>query len=156
MVPNLPCSRLQVEDDIRKLRRLLDWQSPGFDGWMRRNSFPLINLQPGEFIFSCNAAARLVPLVSTFLFTLLEFYRTHLQHLSLHCLILVVIFIHLCEMFVCVQPSVTLLQMFHVMQWFEKGSGLIRAYYFQLQAKGPITYITPISSTRGIAGEKTG
>jgi hypothetical protein len=35
--------------------------------------------------------------------------------------------------------------MFHVLRWSRKGSGLIDAYYFQLQAKGPITYIAPIS-----------
>jgi hypothetical protein len=41
---------------------------------MRRGTFPLINLQPGEFVyFSCSTAARLVLLVS-FVFKLLEFY----------------------------------------------------------------------------------
>jgi hypothetical protein len=35
--------------------------------------------------------------------------------------------------------------MFYVLRWSGKGSGLIDAYYFQLQAKGPITYIAPIS-----------
>jgi hypothetical protein len=53
---------------------LLGWQSPEFNGWMRRGTFPLINLQPGEFVyFSCSTAARLVLLVS-FVFKLLEFY----------------------------------------------------------------------------------
>jgi hypothetical protein len=76
---------------------------------MRRGTLPLVNLQPGEFIyFSCYATARLVPSVSSFLFTLLEFYELQLQHLSLHSLILVVIFIHFYEMFVYVRPSVTL------------------------------------------------
>jgi hypothetical protein len=42
---------------------------------MRRSAFPLVILQPVEFIFfSCYAAAGLVPPVSSFLFTLLEFY----------------------------------------------------------------------------------
>jgi hypothetical protein len=51
----------------------------GFDRWMRHGTFPLINLQPGEFVFfSCYAVARLVPLVSSFLFTLLEFYGLQL------------------------------------------------------------------------------
>jgi hypothetical protein len=36
--------------------------------------------------------------------------------------------------------------MFHVLRWSRKGSGLIGAYYFQLWVKGPIAYITPISS----------
>jgi hypothetical protein len=41
----------------------------------------------------------------------------------------VVIFIHFCEMFFCVRPSVTLFCMFHVLRWSRKGSGLIGAYY---------------------------
>jgi hypothetical protein len=75
MASNLPRSRLRTEDDLRRLRRLLDWQSPGFDGWMRYGTFPLVNLQPREFIFfSCYAMSGLVPPLSSFLFTLLEFH----------------------------------------------------------------------------------
>jgi hypothetical protein len=102
-----------------------------------------------EFVyFSCYAAVGLVPSMSSFRFTLLEFYGLQLQHLSSHSLILVVIFIHVCEMFVCVQPSVTLFWMFHVLRWFMKGSGLIGSYYFQIRGKGPIAHIAPISSSK--------
>jgi hypothetical protein len=74
MAPNLPCSCLRTEDDLRRLRLLLGWQSLGFDGWMWCGTFLLLNLQPGEFIFfSCYAAIGLVPPVSSLLFTLLEF-----------------------------------------------------------------------------------
>jgi hypothetical protein len=38
---------------------------------------------------------------------------------------MVVIFIHFCEMFVCVRQSVTLFLMFHVLRWSGKGSCLI-------------------------------
>jgi hypothetical protein len=86
--------------------------------------------------------------VSSFLFTLLEFYGLQLQHLSLHSLILVAIFVHLCEMFICMRPSVSLFRLFHMLQWSGKGSGLIDAYYFQLRAKGPIVYIAPISPAK--------
>jgi hypothetical protein len=79
MAPNLLRSCLRAEDDLRRLRRLLGSQSPGFDGWMRHDTSPLINLQLGEFIyFSCYAVTRLVPLVPFFFFTLLEFYGLHL------------------------------------------------------------------------------
>jgi hypothetical protein len=116
---------------------------------MWRGTFPLVNLQPGEFIyFSCYAAAGLVPPVSSFLFTLLELCGLQLQHLSPHSLILVAIFIHFCEMFICVRPSVTLFQMFHVLRWSGKGSGLIGTYYFQLWAKGSFAYIMLISSSK--------
>jgi hypothetical protein len=70
---------------------------------MWHGTFPLINLQLGEFVFfSCYAAAGLVSPVSSFLFTLLEFYGHQLQHLSPHSLILVVIIIHFYEMFIYV------------------------------------------------------
>jgi hypothetical protein len=46
---------------------------------MRCGTFPLINLQPWEFIFfSCYTMAGLVPPVSSFLFTLPEFYELQL------------------------------------------------------------------------------
>jgi hypothetical protein len=80
-----------------------------------------------------------VPTVSSFLFTLLEFYGLQLQHLSLHSLILVATFIHFCEMFVCVRSSISLFRLFHVLRWSRKGSCLIGTYYFQLRAKGLIT-----------------
>jgi hypothetical protein len=147
MAPNLPRSRLPAKDDLRRLRRLLGWQSPGFDGRLWCGTFQLINLQPGESVFfSCYAVAGLVLSVLSFLYMLLGFYGLQLQHLSPHSLILVVIFIHFYEMFVCVRPSVTLFQMFHVLWWSGKISGLIGTYYFQLWAKAPIAYITHISS----------
>jgi hypothetical protein len=54
---------------------VLGWQSSGFDGWMWHSTLPLINLQLREFVFfTCYATAGLLSLVSSFLFTLLEFY----------------------------------------------------------------------------------
>jgi hypothetical protein len=60
----------------------------------------------------------------------------------------VVIFVHFCDMFVCVRSLVTLFWMFHVQRWSEKGSSLIDVYYFQIRAKGLIMYIAPISSDK--------
>jgi hypothetical protein len=66
MTSNLTRSRLRTEDGLRRLRRFLGWQSPGFDGWMRCGTFPLVNLQPREFVFfSCYVVAGLVPPVSS-------------------------------------------------------------------------------------------
>jgi hypothetical protein len=63
----------------------------------------------GQFIFfAYYATARLFLPVSSFLLTLMEFYGLHLQHLSLHSFILVATFVHFCEMFVGVRPSVPL------------------------------------------------
>jgi hypothetical protein len=47
MACNLPHSQLRMEDDLRRLRWLLGWQSQGFIGWMRCGTFFLINLQLG-------------------------------------------------------------------------------------------------------------
>jgi hypothetical protein len=57
----------------------------------------------------------------------------------------VAIFIHFYEMFIYAQPSVSLFWLFHMLRWSGKDSGLIGTYYFQLRAKGLITYIVPIS-----------
>jgi hypothetical protein len=46
---------------------------------MRRGTFPLVNLEQGEFVFfSCYVTAGLVPPMFSFLFTLLEFYGLQL------------------------------------------------------------------------------
>jgi hypothetical protein len=63
-----------MKDGLMRLRWMLGWQSPRFDRWMRRGTFPLVNLQPEELVFfSCYTTAGLVPSVSSFLFTPLEF-----------------------------------------------------------------------------------
>jgi hypothetical protein len=90
-------------------------------------------LQPSaeEFIFFASyAAAGLMPSVSSFLLTLLEFYGLQLQHLSPHSFVLVVIFVHFYEMFISVQPSIPLFRLFHVLRWAGKGMNLICTYYF--------------------------
>jgi hypothetical protein len=96
MASSLSSSRLQTESNLTKLRRLLGWQSLGFDGKMRRGIAPPANLRPDEFVyFSSYALSGLVLLFSSFFFTLLESYSLQLHHLSSHYIMLVVIFIHL-------------------------------------------------------------
>jgi hypothetical protein len=127
------------------LRRMLRWQSLGYDNWVRCSAFPLINLQSGKLVFfSYYAAIGLVPPTSPFLLTLLEFYGLQLHHLPPHSLILVAIFVHFYEMFICVRPSVTLFRLFHTLQWAGKGTNPIDTYYFQLWAKPPVAYIVAI------------
>jgi hypothetical protein len=86
-----------------------------YDDWVRCGAFPLINLQTGELVFSCYTAVGLMPSISSFLLTLLEFYGLQLHHLSPHSLVLVAIFVHFYEMFICVRPSVTLFKLFHML-----------------------------------------
>jgi hypothetical protein len=75
MASHLPRSRLCTKADLVVLRRVLGLQSPGYDDWVRCGAFPLVPLQPGELaFFSCYAVVGLVPPISSFLLTLLEFY----------------------------------------------------------------------------------
>jgi hypothetical protein len=84
---------------------------------MRCRSIPLIDLQPDEFVFFASyALVGLTFLASSFLFTLLEYYGLQLQHLSSHSLTLVAIFVHFCDMFICVWPLVRLFRLFHVLR----------------------------------------
>jgi hypothetical protein len=100
MASILPVSRFRSGSDLMKLRRLLGWQSPGYDGMVRCGAVLLKDLRPDEFIFFTSyALAGLVLPFSSF-FTLLETYSLQLHHLSLHSIMMVVIFVHLCEMYV--------------------------------------------------------
>jgi hypothetical protein len=70
---------------------------------------------------------------------LLENNGLHLNHLSLHSITLVVIFVHLCEMYVGMRPSVRLFQL------FQEKSIPLSGFYFQHRTKGPTVYITTLS-----------
>jgi hypothetical protein len=79
---------------------------------------------------------------------LLEFYGLQLQHLSSNSITLVAIFVHLCEMFVGVRPSVCLFRRFFVMKAASQRPPLIGGYYFTRRTQGPSWYIAPVSSGR--------
>jgi hypothetical protein len=106
MASSLPASRYQSENDLRVLRRAIEWQSPGYDSKM----CGMLSLtHPGDFVyFSSYALAGLVSSLSSFFLVLLEHYRLQLQHLSPHSITLVAIFTHFYEMFMGVRPSVRL------------------------------------------------
>jgi hypothetical protein len=140
MASILPASRYQSESALRKLRRLLGWQSLGFDGRVRCGAVPLGGLRSSEFIFfSSYALSDLVLPFSSF-FMMLETYDLQLHLLSSPSIMLVVIFIHLYEMYMGVRSLVRLFQLFHVVEvvlrhfhrhchkssllWFFVGDGL--------------------------------
>jgi hypothetical protein len=109
----------------------MGWQAPGFEHRLKRGVVPLANLEPGDFVFfSAYALAGLVPPLSSFFLMLLEFYGLQLQHLSPNSITLVVIFVHLCEMFVGVRSSVRLFRRFFVMKAASQRPPLIGGYYF--------------------------
>jgi hypothetical protein len=103
----------------------------------------------GDFVFfAVYALASLVPPPSSFFLTLLEYYGLQLQHLSPNSITLVVTFVHLCEMFVGVRPSVRLFRCFFVLKAVSQRSPLISGYYFQRRTQGHAHYITLISPGR--------
>jgi hypothetical protein len=61
---------------------------------------------------------------------------------------LVAIFIHLCEMYVGVRPSMRLFQRFFMLKVVSPRPLLIDRYYFQCRTLGHTRYIMPISLGR--------
>jgi hypothetical protein len=86
-------------------------------------------LPPSRFK-TTSALAGLVPPLSSFLLTLLEYYGLQLQHLSPNSIALVAIFVHLCEMYVGVRPSVRLFRRFFVLKAASTRPSLIGGHYF--------------------------
>jgi hypothetical protein len=81
MASNLSHSRLRSDNDLRKVRLLLGWQSVEFDGRIRCGSVPLDDLRPNEFIFFTSYALADLALPFPSFFTLLENYGLQLHHL---------------------------------------------------------------------------
>jgi hypothetical protein len=116
---------------------------------MRRGFALLAGMRPSDFVhFLAYAMAGLVPVFSSFFFVLLEHYGLQLQHLSPHSITQVAVFIHLCEMFVSVRPSVRLFHRFHVLRLLSKQPPCISGYYFQQRTKGPSKYIASLTPGR--------
>jgi hypothetical protein len=81
MASGLPPSRYQSENDLRVLRKVIRWQSLGYDSKMRCGMLSLTH--PSDFIyFSSYALVGLMPPLSSFFLMLLEHYGLQLQHLS--------------------------------------------------------------------------
>ena len=88
-------------------------------------------MRPGDFVFfTAYALAGLVPPLSSFFLTLLEYYGLQLQHLSPNSIALVVIFIHLYKMYVGVRPSVRLFRRFFMLKATSTCPPLISGHYF--------------------------
>jgi hypothetical protein len=106
-------------------------------------------MRPGDFIFFvAYALAGLVPPLPSIFLTLLEYYGLQLQHLSPNSIALVVIFVHLCEMYVGVRASVRLFRRFFMLKAVSPRPPLIDGHYFQRRTPGHTRYITPISPGR--------
>jgi hypothetical protein len=79
---------------------------------------------------------------------LLEYYGLQLQHLSPNSIALVAIFVHLCEMYVGVQPSVRLFRRFFMLKAVSLRPPLISGHYLQHRTPGHSCYIAHVSPGR--------
>jgi hypothetical protein len=108
MAAELPPSQFKTTGSLATLLRLMGWQAPGLASKLKNGAALLANMRLGDFVFfAAYSLAGLVPPLPSFL-TLLEYYILQLQHLSPNPIALVAIFVHLCEMYVGVRPSVRL------------------------------------------------
>jgi hypothetical protein len=132
MAVELPSSRFRMMDSLASLWRLMGWHASRLAPKLKRGITPLVNMVAGDFIFfAMYALAVLVPPLSSFFLTLLEYYVLQLQHLSPNSIMPVAIFIHFYEMFVGMRPSVRLFRRFFVMKAMSQHPPLISSYYFQ-------------------------
>jgi hypothetical protein len=79
MAAELPSSRFNSEGSLVPMRKLMGWQSSGYESKVRRGIASLANMRPGDFIFfsAYTLSGLVLPLSSLFL-TLLEHYRLQL------------------------------------------------------------------------------
>jgi hypothetical protein len=155
MASRLPTSRYQSENDLRALRKAIEWQSSGYDSKMWHGMLSLT--QPGDFVyFLAYALAGLMPPFSSFFLILLEHYGLQLQHLSPHSIMLVAIFAHFCEMFVGVRPSVRLFWRFHVLRPVNRQHLTSAATTSSIGRRVLRSTSPPSAPARGSAGGRTG
>jgi hypothetical protein len=75
LAAELSSSWFRTTGSLANLRRLMGWQVPGLTPKLKHRIAPLSNMEPGDFIFFvAYALAGLVPSLSSFFLTLLEYY----------------------------------------------------------------------------------
>jgi hypothetical protein len=141
MGAELPPSRFDMTGSLASPRRLMGWQVPDVAPKLKHGAASLANMRPVDLVFfAAYGLAGLVPPLSSFFLTLLEYYGLQLQRLSPNSIALVAIFIHLCEMFMGVRPSVRLFQRFSVLKAASQCPPLIGGYYFQCRTQGHVHF----------------
>jgi hypothetical protein len=109
----------------------------------------LADLRHGEIMLFTSYVLAGLALPACFNFNmLLGNYDLQLHHLTSHFLALVVIFVHLCEMYVGVWPSVRLFWFFFALRSSERSPDHLGAYYFQGRGKSTVAYITPLTPSK--------
>jgi hypothetical protein len=141
--------RYQSEGALTLVRNLLGWSAPAFARRIRAGDTPLGNLAAGKFVlFVSYLSCGLALPISPFFLLLLEELCLQLQHLTPHSILQVVIFAHLCEMFMGVVPCTALFRHLFVLVRLGKAKDHLSAYYFQTRADSPGAYISSLGGMR--------
>jgi hypothetical protein len=75
MASELPPLRFKTTGSLASLRRLMGWQAPGLMCKVKSGAASLANMRSGDFVsFVAYALVGLVPPLSSFFLTLLEYY----------------------------------------------------------------------------------
>jgi hypothetical protein len=91
----------------------------------------------------------------SFFLLLLEEFGLQLHHLTPHSILRVIIFIHLCEIFMGVRPCTSLLCHFFVQVKSRKSKDDIGAYYFQTRPDPTTIYIPTLAAESGKTSAST-
>jgi hypothetical protein len=120
----LPESRLRNEEAADKIRKLLVPEGQEGAVAVKPATLTPATTVPGRTVlFTSFVAAGLVPPFSAFFMQVLETYGIQMAHLSPNSVVALAVFAHLCEMFVGVVPSATLLRHFFVLRPVGKKRG---------------------------------
>ena len=142
----LPAPRYDDPAQLDRVRSLLGWTDPARAGRVRPGTDPLRPLLPDETVlFVPFVLAGLGLPMSQFVILLLEHYGVQLPHLTPHSVLLLSIFVHLCEMFVGVAPSLTLFRYYFVLRPTGRDVG-IGGYYFQRRQGTELPFIQTFPS----------
>nr|CAE03901.2 OSJNBb0026I12.9 [Oryza sativa Japonica Group] len=131
----LPPSRIVSERQAGLPRRFMPESATGWEIVSLGKGCPAPRYPGRSVFFLPFAMAGLVPPFSSFFMDVLEFYDLQMAHLTPNAVMTLVIFAHLCEMFIGVRPSLRLFWWFFTVQPVSPPS-VVGGCYFQ--PRGPV------------------
>nr|CAH66337.1 OSIGBa0097I24.5 [Oryza sativa] len=131
----LPPSRIVSERHAGLPRRFMPESATGREIVMLGEGRPAPDYPGRSVFFLPFAMAGLVPPFSSFFMDVLDFYDLQMAHLTPNAVMTLVIFAHLCEMFIGVRPSLRLFRWFFTVQSVSPPS-VVGGCYFQ--PRGPV------------------
>nr|ABA97011.1 retrotransposon protein, putative, unclassified [Oryza sativa Japonica Group] len=136
----LPPSRIVSERQAGLPRRFMPASAAGWEVVELGEGRPSPHYPGRSVFFLPFAMAGLVPPFSSVFMDVLEFYDLQMAHLTPNAVMTLVIFAHLCEMFIGVRPSLRLFQWFFTVQPVSPPS-VVGGCYFQPRGPALSRYI---------------